>query len=64
MANGTTGETTDPEETNTAGNNYVFNYTSDTDNRLLYFYRGQTIFGQDRPGYYLHIRGLYKIFTQ
>lgn len=51
-------ETTDPEETNTAGNNYVFNYMGDQDNRLLYFYRGQTIFGQDRPGYYLHIRGL------
>lgn len=58
MENGNLIETTDPEETNTAGNNYVFNYTSDTDNRLLYFYRGQTIFGQDRPGYYLHIRGL------
>lgn len=58
VENGNLIETTDPEETNTAGNNYVFNYTSDTDNRLLYFYRGQTIFGQDRPGYYLHIRGL------
>lgn len=58
VENGNLIETTDPEETNTAGNNYVFNYTSDADNRLLYFYRGQTIFGQDRPGYYLHIRGL------
>lgn len=51
-------ETIDPEETNTAGNNYVFNYTSDPDNRLLYFFRPQTIYGSLRPGYYLHILGL------
>lgn len=51
-------ETIDPEETNTYGNNYIFNYTSDKDNRLLYFYRPIEVFGFDRPGYYLHIKGL------
>lgn len=51
-------ETIDPEEINTAGNNYVFNYTADKDNRLLYFFRPQTIYGSLRPGYYLHILGL------
>ena len=51
-------ETVNPEEINIAGNNYVFNYIEDKDNRLLYFYRPQTIFGNLRPGYYLHIFGL------
>ena len=51
-------ETIDPEITNREGNNFIFNYTGDLDNRLLWFYRGMTINGYQRPGYYLHLRGL------
>ena len=51
-------ETTDPEIINTAGNNYVFNYTEDTDNRLLYFFRPITIYGNSRPGYYIFLLGI------
>lgn len=51
-------ETTDPEITNKYGNNFIFNYTGDKDNRLVWFFRGITINGYQRPGYYLHIQGL------
>ena len=51
-------ETVDPEIINTEGNNFVFNYTGDLDNRLLWFYRGMRIYGNERPGYYLHIMGV------
>ena len=53
-------ETINPEIINTAGNNYVFNLPGslDPDNRLLWFYRGMIINGNERPGYYLHIQGL------
>lgn len=56
--NGELIETIDPEITNTEGNNYVFNYTGDLDNRLLWFYRGMIINGYRRPGYYLHLQGV------
>ena len=51
-------ETTNPEIINTVGNNFVFNYTKDNDNRLVYFFRPMKIYGKDRPGYYLHLLGL------
>ena len=37
---------------------YVYNYTRDVENRLVYFYHGMTVAGEDRPGYYIFLRGL------
>lgn len=37
---------------------YEYNYTVDVENRLVYFYHGMTVGGEDRPGYYLFLRGL------
>lgn len=51
-------ETVDPEITNIYGNNFIFNYTNDIDNRLIYFYRPITIYGNVRPGYYIFILGI------
>lgn len=51
-------ETVDREITNTRGNNFVFNYTEDIENRLVYFFRDMTVSGNPRPAYYLHILGL------
>lgn len=41
-----------------AGNDYVFNYTKDVENRLVYFYNPIFVDGEYRPGYYLFIEGL------
>lgn len=38
--------------------NYVWNLKSDTTNRLIYFYKGMTINGVEKPGYYMYIIGL------
>lgn len=51
-------ETIDPEIINREGNNFIFNYTEDLDNRLIWFYRGMLVNGNRRPGYYLHLQGL------
>lgn len=48
-------ETVDPEIINTYGNNYIFNYIEDLDNRLIYFLRPITIYGNLRPGYYIFL---------
>ena len=37
---------------------YTLNYTGDTENRLLYFYRGFNIFNLNRPAYYVYLYGL------
>ena len=37
---------------------YKHNYIEDAENRLVYFYKGMTINGWERPGYYLFLRGL------
>lgn len=58
LENGSLVETIDPEITNIEGNNFVFNYTEDLDNRLLWFYRSFTLGEQERPGYYLFLRGI------
>lgn len=60
-------ETVDPEIINTYGNNYVFNYIKDSENRLIYFFRPITIYGNLRPGYYIFllsvIEDIYSIST-
>lgn len=60
-------ETVDPEIINTYGNNYVFNYIEDSENRLIYFFRPITIYGNLRPGYYIFllsvIEDIYSIST-
>lgn len=48
-------ETVDPEIINIYGNNYIFNYIEDLDNRLIYFFRPITIYGNLRPGYYIFL---------
>lgn len=39
-------------------NNYLYNYTNDVFNRLVYFYRSMMLGDVSRPGYYIFIRGL------
>ena len=51
-------ETVDREIINTYGNDYVFNYTEDVENRLIYFFRPMTVLGNPRPAYYLYLSGL------
>lgn len=51
-------ETIDPEITNIYRNNYVFNYNKDLDNRLIYFFRPITIYGNIRPGYYIFLSSI------
>lgn len=41
-----------------ADNDYIFNYTKDTDNRLVYFYRYMYVNGEYRPGYYVFLQGI------
>ena len=41
-----------------ADNDYIFNYTKDTENRLVYFYRSLLVNGKYRPGYYVFIKGV------
>lgn len=51
-------ETTDREIINTTGNDFFFNYTGDSDNRLIYFYKSINLRGYiPRPGYYLFLNG-------
>lgn len=50
-------ETIDREITNTYGNDFIFNYTEDMDNRIVYFYNDMKVEGYDRPGYYLFLLG-------
>ena len=40
------------------GGDFIFNYTGDTSNYLVYFYRPLTIFGNSRPAYYVFLDGL------
>lgn len=53
-------ETVDREIINTYGNDYVFNYTEDMENRLIYFYRPMTVLGNNRPAYYVYLDGLFR----
>ena len=57
--NGNLEETTDRDIINTYGNDYVFNYAGDMENRLVYFYRPMTVLGNKRPAYYLFLSGLF-----
>ena len=41
-----------------AENTYLFNYTEDKDNRLIYFYKDMEVYGKKRPGYYLYLHDL------
>ena len=50
-------ELTDREKI--AENTYLFNYTEDKDNRLLYFYRSMSVYGNNRPGYYIYLYNLF-----
>ena len=43
---------------NSTNNDYVFNYTKDTENRLVYFFRSMRVDGENRPGYYLFLNGI------
>lgn len=42
----------------TSGNDFIFNYTKDTENRLVYFYKSMLVDGYYRPGYYLFLNGI------
>ena len=42
----------------TAGNDFIFNYTGDKENRLVYFFRDMTSYTMPRPGYYVYLSGL------
>ena len=41
-----------------AENDYIFNYTKDVENRLVYFYNYMYVDGVYRPGYYLFVDGI------
>ena len=41
-----------------AGNDYIFNYKGDKENRLVYFYGDMTYNLYKRPGYYIFVNGL------
>ena len=53
-------ETTDAYIINLAeaGNDYIFNYIGDNENRLIYFFRDMTYNLSNRPGYYIYLSGL------
>lgn len=38
--------------------NQIFNYTSDRENRLVYFYQNMTYHGWERPSWYIFLRGI------
>ena len=38
---------------------FIYNLQGDQDNRLVYFYQGMTVYGRQRPGYYLYLLGLF-----
>lgn len=42
----------------TTGNDYIFNYREDKENRLVYFYGDMTYNLYSRPGYYIFLNGL------
>jgi hypothetical protein len=48
----------DREITNPYRNEFFFNWTGDTDNRLIYFYRGMEVYGYSRPGWYVWLGGI------
>lgn len=53
-------EITDREiiEITEAGGDYIYNYTADKENRLIYFWKGMMVYGRKRPGYYIYLNGL------
>lgn len=51
-------ETTDREIINEYKNDFIFNYTEDKENRLIYFYRPISVSGSIRPGYYLFLKSI------
>ena len=38
---------------------FIYNLKGDQDNRLVYFFQGMTVYGRQRPGYYLYLLGLF-----
>ena len=42
------------------GGDFIFNYTKDTSNYLVYFFRPISIYGKPRPAYYIFLDGLLK----
>lgn len=38
---------------------FIYNLQGDQDNRLVYFFQGMTVYGRQRPGYYLYLLGLF-----
>lgn len=40
------------------GGDFIYNYTKDEENRLVYFYKGMKYLYDDRPGYYAYLRGV------
>lgn len=51
---------TDPEFNDIvlAGGDFVYNYTNDEENRLIYFFKKMTSNYEPRPAYYLYLMGL------
>ena len=43
----------------TYGNDAIYNYVDDDENRLVYFFRPMIVNGVSRPGYYLFLKGLF-----
>lgn len=43
----------------------AFNYLNDDENRLIYFYDSISVYGEERPGYYIYIKNLllYDIYS-
>lgn len=39
-------------------NNFIFNWTKDKDNRIVYFYKDMEVLTYQRPGYYIFLRGI------
>jgi hypothetical protein len=46
-------------ETSQSLGDFIYNLKGDQDNRLVYFYQGMTVYGRQRPGYYLYLLGLF-----
>ena len=40
------------------GGDFVFNLTTDKENRLIYFFKDMTYYYDKRPGYYVYLRGV------
>lgn len=45
-------------QNNYINNDYLFNYTEDVDNKLIYFFNQIKYLGNERPGYYLFLKNL------